>query len=204
MSGFLIVILCLALAFIVAVLIQPDRFIVTRSAIIDAPPEVVFRQINNLRNWESWSPWAKLDPGAAREFDGPAAGPGASFNWSGNNKIGAGRMSIVDARPNQRVDIKLDMTKPIAASNDAMFTLTPVLAPVLADGASPATSGWEWVSKIFGLGATAGSPRTRIDWTMTGKSGFVGKAMNLVMNGEKMCGKQFEDGLANLAAVLNK
>jgi hypothetical protein len=36
---------------------QPADFRVTRSASIDAPPEVVFAQVNDLRKWNDWSPW---------------------------------------------------------------------------------------------------------------------------------------------------
>jgi hypothetical protein len=75
MIGFILVVAYFGVALLaVALVLQPDRFTVTRSAIIDAPPNVVFRQINELRNWEAWSPWAKLDPQARTSYDGPAAG----------------------------------------------------------------------------------------------------------------------------------
>ncbi len=175
MIGFFLVIVYFALAALAAVIImQPDRFVVTRSAIIDAPPQEVFRHINELRNWRAWSPWARLDPAAQNSFDGPAAGAGAAFEWSGDRKVGAGRMTIVDSRPFESVDIKLDMRKPIAASNDVSFRLTP-------EGES-----------------------TKVTWTMIGRNTLISKAMNLVLNIDKTCGAQFESGLANLNAVCAK
>jgi hypothetical protein len=41
---------------------------------------VAFAQVNDLRNWEAWSPWAKLDPAAKQTYAGPTAGVGASFS----------------------------------------------------------------------------------------------------------------------------
>jgi hypothetical protein len=37
-----------------------------------------------------------------------------------------------------------------------------------------------------------------VTWTMSGKNNFIGKAIGLVMNCDKMVGTQFEQGLANL------
>lgn len=176
MVGMLLVLLYFALAALAAVVImQPDRFVVTRTAVIDAPQEAVFNAINTLRAWEGWSPWAALDPRATTSYEGPAAGPGAAFVWSGNTKVGAGRMTIVDSRANESVTLQLDMRKPIAASNEATFLLAP-----------------------------AGPGRTQTTWTMSGRAGVVARAVNLVMGRDKMVGGQFEKGLANLNALLAK
>ena len=100
MTGFLLVILYFALAALAAwIIMRPNRFVVTRWRIVDAPPQEVFRHIDELRNWQAWSPWAKLDPAATNTYEGPAAGAGAVFAWSGDKKVGAGRMTIIDSRP---------------------------------------------------------------------------------------------------------
>lgn len=179
MMGFLLVIVYFGLALLAAVIImQADRFVVTRSAVVDAPPREVFRHINELRMWEAWSPWAGLDPRAQTSYAGPPAGEGAVFEWSGDGKVGAGRMTIVDSRPNERIDMKLEMRKPFAATNDVCFTLTP-------DGGGR-------------------DARTRVVWTMSGKNSLMSKAMGLVMNRDKIVGGQFEKGLAKLGAVVAK
>lgn len=201
MPGLMLVLVYFGLAALAAfIIMQPNRFTITRSAVIDAPPSAVFQQINNLRNWDGWSPWARLDPNATTSFDGPAAGPGAAFEWSGNKEIGVGRMSIVESVPDQSVILRLDMQKPFAASNDVVFTLTPEVAET-AD--APDAGGWGWVLNIFGIGPKP-AQKTRVEWSMTGDSGLVGKVMNLLMNPDKMVGRRFEEGLANLAAVLAK
>ena len=50
------------LIFAVVILLQPGTFRVERSIVIAAPPEAVFVQVNDLHNWNAWSPWAKRDP----------------------------------------------------------------------------------------------------------------------------------------------
>lgn len=196
MTGLLLIFLCFCVALLaIAIFLQPDRYVVTRSAVIDAAPDKVFRAINNLRNWESWSPWAALDPQAAISYDGPAVGPGAAFEWSGNKNVGAGRLTIVDSHANGRVDIKLDMRKPFAASNDVSFILTPD-----GDGAAPDQG---WLARTFGFGGKSAA-RTHVAWSMSGRAGLIAKAINLVANRDRMVGGQFEKGLANLNALLAK
>src|SRR6266852_2515065 len=102
----LIALALIVVVFVVIIAIQPSDFRITRSATIAAPPEAVFAQVNDLHNWEAWSPWAKLDPNAKTTYAGPAAGTGAAFAWSGNNRIGEGRMTITESRPNEFVRFK--------------------------------------------------------------------------------------------------
>ena len=42
---------------------------------------------------------------------------------------------------------------------------------------------------------------TVVTWSMSGTNSFMGKAVGLFMNCDKMCGDMFEQGLANLSAV---
>ena len=37
---------------------------------IMAPAAEIFARVNDLRQWEGWSPWAKLDPNAKVSFEG--------------------------------------------------------------------------------------------------------------------------------------
>ncbi|HXY57866.1 MAG TPA: SRPBCC family protein [Methylocystis sp.] len=173
MWGVLLVLLYFGLALMGAVIVMaPDRFRVTREGVVDAPPARVFALINELRSWEGWSPWAKLDPRRQMTYSGPAAGAGATLEWSGDAKVGAGRLTIADSRPNEAIDIKLEFFRPRKALNDAFFRLTP-------EGSG-----------------------TRVAWTITGRLNLVAKVTNLINSScDKMIGPQFEQGLANLNAL---
>ena len=157
--------------FVLIVSARPSQFAVTRSTTVNAPPSAPFGQINNLHNWEAWSPWAKMDPNAKKTYEGPEAGAGAMFGWEGNNKVGQGRMTIVESRANELVRFKLEFLKPMRVTNEARFTFKD-------EGG-----------------------RTTVTWSMTGKNNFVGKAFSLFMNCDKMIGGQFEKGLADMKAI---
>jgi hypothetical protein len=161
----------LVVLFVVVVSLRPSEFRVARSASMGAPPDVVFPHVNNLHNWEAWSPWAKLDPAAKTTYEGPSSGVGAVFGWSGNNKIGEGRMTILESRPNDLVRFRLEFFRPFKGTNTAEFTFEP-----------------------------KGS-QTLVTWTMFGPNSFMGKAVGLFIDCEKMCGNQFEQGLAQLNSV---
>jgi len=150
---------------------RPDEFTVMRSAKISAPPEKVFPHVNELKKWDAWSPWAKLDPNCKITFEGPAAGSGASYIWSGNNKVGEGRMTITESRPNELIGLKLEFLRPFKATNVAEFTFK-----------------------------SAGD-QTEVVWSMTGKNNFFFKVFGLFMDCDSMAGKDFEKGLASLKTL---
>jgi len=153
------------------VALQPSAYRIERTAIVVAPPAAVFAEVNDFHNWAAWSPWAGLDPDAKTTFEGPVAGEGAVFHWSGNAEIGEGRMTLAESKPDERILIDVDFVKPWAGSQSSEFTFK-------ADGA-----------------------RTIVTWTSSGVKDFIGKAMSLFMDTDKMIGAQFEKGLANLKAV---
>ena len=41
---------------------QPADFSISRSLSIGAPPAKVYAIVNDMRRWNDWSPWSKLDP----------------------------------------------------------------------------------------------------------------------------------------------
>ena len=171
MTYVLIAAVAIVAILIVAVAVQPAAFLVVRSATIDAPPGEVFGRVNELRAWPEWSPWAKIDPGMVQTYEGPAAGEGAVSAWSGNNKVGAGRMTITQSRPEELVRFRLEFLRPFKATNEADFTFEP-------DGGG-----------------------TRVTWGMTGNKNFMFKAVCLVADMDKMCGRDFEKGLAQLKTI---
>lgn len=156
---------------LVVIAMQPPEYKIERSATINAPPATVYGNVNSFHKWQVWSPWEKLDPAMKRTIDGPESGTGAKYHWTGNKEVGEGKMEITESKPAELVKIKLDFIKPMEGTSDTLFTFTP-------EGSG-----------------------TKVTWTMSGKNNFVGKACSLVMNMEKMVGKDFEKGLAQMKAV---
>src|ERR1700751_5611955 len=76
----LIGLVLLVAAFATVVALQPDDYRLTRQIVIAAPASAISPHVNDLRQWEEWSPWAKLDPNAKISFEGTLAGSGAMFH----------------------------------------------------------------------------------------------------------------------------
>ena len=167
----------LALAVVVILLIvfvagQPDEFKLVRETKISVPREKIFPHVNDLRAWEAWSPWAKLDPNAKATFEGANSGEGAAFAWSGNSEVGEGKMTITEAKPNERIVMRLDFLQPMQATNETVFEFAPE-----------------------GNG-------TRMTWTMTGHNNFIGRAICTFVNMDGMVGGMFEKGMANINEIV--
>lgn len=153
------------------VVTRPNEFRVVRETSIKSPPELVFALVNDLRKWDDWSPWAKLDPNCKMTYGESEEGKGAWYSWNGNNKVGEGKLTITGSQPSQDLRLRLEFIRPFKCENDVDFTFKP------------------------------DSGGTRVIWGMVGKNNFMSKAMCLVMNMDKMVGKDFEKGLSSLKSL---
>jgi uncharacterized protein YndB with AHSA1/START domain len=178
MWNVIFIVLGVIAAVVVVVLIlawrKPDVFQVVRTTTIDAPPEKVFGYLNDFRQWRAWSPWENLDPNLQRTYSGADSGVGAKYAWEGNKNVGAGSMEIVESNSPSKISLKLDFSRPFEAHNMTDFTFEPV-----------------------GNG-------TKLTWDMHGPNQCMGKVMSVFMDMDKMVGKDFETGLANLKAAAEK
>jgi uncharacterized protein YndB with AHSA1/START domain len=161
-------------AVLVTATFQPDRFEVSRSTTIAAPPERIFGLISDFHRWQAWSPYEKLDPAMRRRFSGPEQGAGAVYQWEGNSKAGKGRMTILQAPSPTKVAIRLDFEQPLETHNVATFTLTPT-------GRS-----------------------TTVTWAIAGPTPYLGKVIHLFLDMDRLVGRDFETGLANLKTIAER
>jgi len=168
----LIAVAIVILGFVIVVAMQPSEFRIARIATMAAAPADVFAQVNDFHKWEAWSPWAKLDPNMKQTDEGAPAGVGAIHSWNGNNKVGEGRMTIMESRPNDLIRIKLEFMRPFRATNTAEFTFEPQ------------------------------GNQTVVTWAMTGRNNFMFKAFGMFMNMDKLLGNDFEKGLASMKSVV--
>lgn len=166
--GFAAVVAVLA----VVISLRPSEFHVERSLAMSAPPARVFEEVNNLHQWEAWSPWAKRDPNMKKSYEGPEAGAGAVYRWDGNAEVGAGNVTIAESQPDERIGIRLVMVRPFACDNAVEFTFKPQ------------------------------GDQTVVTWGMDGKYNFITKAMGLFMSMDRMIGGDFEQGLTSLKSIV--
>jgi hypothetical protein len=151
---------------------KPDEWIIQRQEAMPGAPAKVFPFMDDLHKFLEWSPWAKLDPAMKLTCGDPASGSGANVSWEGNGKVGAGKMTITESRPNELVRCQLDFYKPLRCANTHEFALKP-----------------------------EGS-QTTVTWTMKGNAPFFFKLIMVFVSCDSMMGKNLESGLANLKAVV--
>lgn len=147
-------------------------FSVSYERVISAPIDSVQEQINDLHQWENWSPWQLLDPDMDQQYFGADRGVGAKMTWTGNKQAGAGSMEVITDQPGL-VEVDLKFLKPFKAENRSHFYLTSV-----SEG------------------------ETRVKWELTGKQNFLMKIMFRLFKMEKNLQNDFAKGLNRLATVV--
>jgi uncharacterized protein YndB with AHSA1/START domain len=170
----LVMLLLMLLVLVIFATTRPNEFTIRRSISIAATPERVFALINDFREWPKWSPWEKLDPTMKKTLSGAESGPGSVYEWEGDKKVGAGRMEILAAAPFSTIDIQLSFFRPFRAENRTLFTLLPQ------------------------------SEGTYVTWEMSGTNNLIMKMMGIVMNMDKVIGRDFEKGLGAMKAEAEK
>jgi hypothetical protein len=150
---------------------RPDTFAVRRSALIQASPDKLFPLINDLHQFNTWNPYARKDPAMRIDYRGPASGPGAAFDFSGNKDAGKGSIEVTGGQAPTRVDMRLDMVEPFEGHNQIAFTLTPQ------------------------------GQATQVTWAMHGPSPYLSKVIGIFLDMDHLIGRDFEAGLARLKAV---
>lgn len=169
----LLVLLIAIAGFLAYVAMQPDTYTVSRTRMIAAQPATVFNEINTLKNWRAWSPWAKKDPNAKFTYAGPERGTGAKVSWSGGADVGTGTMTIRDVVDNERVDLAVKFVEPFESESDVSLALEPQ------------------------------GDETQVRWTINGPKPFLQRVIltATAVDFEQMIGNDFDAGLSSLKKV---
>ncbi len=156
----------------VALLKSPD-FRVERSLVIAAPTEKLFPYFDSHKKFNEWNPWLKMDPEVKNTYTGPDSGVGAVASWDGK-KVGKGSSTITESKANERIVERMDWLEPMKGVSTVEFTFKP-----------------------------EGDGKTKVTWAMYGKNeGLMAKVISLFMSCEKMCGPEFEKGLADVEKIV--
>ncbi|WP_431686454.1 SRPBCC family protein [Hahella sp. NBU794] len=135
---------------IVAGFFLPDSTHVERSVVINAPQRQVFDFLNSYRNFNDWSPWAKLDPNAQYQFSGPQSGVGAKMSWrSDDPKVGQGYQEIIAVKEAEEIQVTLDFGDNGQAS--AFYRLQPADSGVRVTWGFDTEHGFNLFNRYIGL-----------------------------------------------------
>ncbi len=141
---------------------------VERSAVINAPKDLVFDQIRYYYNFRKWSPWEALDPDMAASVAGEDGKTGAVYSWKGKEGVGSGSMKTTAIEPNL-MKIDLDLEQPFKTTGASFFSLHD------ADGGG-----------------------TKVVWGMDLKLPYPWNGFAMFTDLDKAFGKDYEQGLLNL------
>lgn len=149
---FLLVVILFNIIAIIISLFLPSSLHLERKIIIDADKNQIFKQVNDLKNWKNWAPWVLLDSTVylvEENYSSQSQGVGANFRWdSENDKVGKGKMEIIESKKNQLVEYKVDFGKGEMFSG---FYLKDVAEGVEVIWMIDVNFGFNPISKFFGL-----------------------------------------------------
>jgi len=164
-----------ALILIIAMLTKKDYGVI-REVIISKPKSVVFEYVKLLQNQDNFSVWANKDPEMKKDFRGTDGTVGYVSSWESQMKdVGKGEQEIKKIVDGERIDYELRFIKPFASTSFAYIT-------------------FEGISET----------QTKVAWGFTGKMNYPMNLLLLTMDMEGMIGKDFQDGLNKLKAILEK
>ena len=147
---------------------------VDRSIDINATAESIFQQLIKLENFNKFSVWSQQDSDAVYTLTGTDGTIGATTSWKGNPEIsGEGSIKIIALDPNKKVTHKLTFTKPKKRNAQSVFSLNET---------NKASTNVTWAFNMS-------TPRP---WNI----------FNLLYSMDKQMGKDFEDGLMTLKAMI--
>ncbi|MBL3656075.1 SRPBCC family protein [Fulvivirga sediminis] len=108
---------------IILLVTGPSKVFMKRSITIHSPVDSVYNTLNNIKKFNSWSPWYEMDPHAKYSFEGPDSGAGAKMVWE-SVEMGSGAIWIVDIEKDKKVDMEMDFG--YGGETHALFLLKPL------------------------------------------------------------------------------
>jgi len=177
-------ILLLLLAIIIAVIVillvialfVKKEYSIEREIVINQPKTKVFHYIKSLRNQDSFSKWANMDPDMKKEYTGTDGTVGFVSAWDSEKKnVGKGAQEIIKITEGEQVDFNIHFIRPI-----------------------------EGLAKAYMSTKSKGENETLVKWGFSSGMKYPMNLMLLFMNMEKMLGNDLQTGLNNLKSKLEE
>lgn len=117
-------ILALVATYFVVISLMPSKVFVERSIVVNASQMDLYNYLEDLRNFQEWAPWAKIDPNTKYSYEGALKGVGTQMNWHSENiGMGYGSLWIDSAIPNSQINLKIQLRE-FAKPADMNFYFT--------------------------------------------------------------------------------
>ncbi|HVF97327.1 MAG TPA: SRPBCC family protein [Flavisolibacter sp.] len=164
-----------ALVLLTALFVKKDMH-AEKEVVINKPKTEVFSYVKQLKNQNSYSKWATMDPAMKKDFRGTDGTVGFVSAWESNNsEVGKGEQEIKAVKEGERIDYEIRFIKP-----------------------------WESKATSYMVTEAVSENQTKVKWGFDGNMMYPLNIMNLFMNMDEMIGKDFSTGLTNLKSNLEK
>ncbi|MBC2845589.1 SRPBCC family protein [Winogradskyella flava] len=117
----LLLLLVLVIGFSIYIAVQPNSFEVTRTKTINAPQAVIYNNIIDFKNWESWNSWVEENPETKIMLSEQTKGIGGSYSWE--DEDGVGTMKTLATTPNSSITQEMQFAE--FPKNDVTWDLKP-------------------------------------------------------------------------------
>src|SRR5207248_192730 len=120
----LIIIVILVVIIGILTMVAPTKFSSQRSITINAPREVVYKNISTFESLHKWGPWDRKDPDMKHSIEGTDGTVGAKWKWEGNKDVGQGEQTFTNLDPGKEVDMDLHFIKPFEGHAQSVILLS--------------------------------------------------------------------------------
>ncbi|MDT0644443.1 GyrI-like domain-containing protein [Zunongwangia sp. F363] len=171
---FLILILIIGTSIYVATL--KGDFQVEETRLINAPQEVVFNEVNELRNWQDWEPWSGDAQDMIVNYGDTTSGENATYAWK-SESMGNGKITTTKANPFSSIQQKITFETSFGESSSDVY--------------------WNFEETENG---------TQVTWGMKGEQSFMEKAAFMFRDESitEMMRPEFAEGLQNMEQAIEK
>jgi hypothetical protein len=171
----LILLSLVVIILLIAAFVKKD-YAVERSITLNMPKQVVYDYVKYLKNQNTFSVWAKIDPNMKVEYRGTDGTVGFVSAWDSPVKeAGKGEQEIIKMEEGTRIDYEIRFLKPMKSTDHAYIVFDSVNDSI-----------------------------TNVAWGFFGKIKYPMNTMLLFMDMDKMLGKDLDGGLHNLKAILEQ
>ena len=171
----LTVIASLIALLLILALFAKKAYSISREISIHKPKQQVFDYVRMLKNQDHYSKWVMTDPNKKTTFRGIDGTVGFVYAWDGNKQAGAGEHEIKKIKDGERLESEVRFVRPFAGTADLFMSTSAI-----------------------------GDNQTLVKWGFSSKMKYPLNVMLLLMNMEKMMGKDMEISLQNLKKIMEK
>lgn len=150
---------------------------VEETKVITAPVEMVFQEVNELKNWENWEPWSAEANDMIIEYGAKTSGDSATYSWK-SESAGDGEIKTITAKPYSEIEQEITFKTSFGESTSDVY--------------------WEFKEIENG---------TEVTWGIKGHQSFMEKLAFTFQEQSisEMMRPKFQKGLNNMESViLNK